>query len=241
MTVAIIPARGGSTRIPRKNIKPFCGKPMISYSIAAARASGLFDRIIVSTDDEEIASVAIAQGAEAPFRRPAELSDEYTGTNAVVAHALNWLEWHEQRTDLACCIYATAPLLQPEYLIEGHRQLLASGRLFAFSVTHYDFSVQRALRLHADGAVEALHPEFAQTRSQDLEPVWHDAGQFYWGRAEAFIDATPLYSMHSIGVKIPHYLVQDIDTPDEWKRAELMYEAHQRSLHVEATIVGNAP
>ena len=228
--VAVIPARGGSKRIPRKNIRDFLGKPILAYSIAAARDCGLFQKVLVSTDDEEIAAVARQWGAETPFVRPPELADDHTGTNAVVAHALRWLKEHRQPAELACCIYATAPLVQPAALIEGHRLLSEQGKSFAFSVTQFEFPIQRALRMHADGSVEAIQPQFAATRSQDLEHAWHDAGQFYWGRAEAFLSGAPVYAKTSVGVPIPRYRVQDIDTFDDWQRAELMYRAlHDKS------------
>lgn len=223
--VAIIPARGGSKRIPHKNIRDFLGKPILAYSVVAARDSGLFKRILVSTDDKEIAAVARQWGAETPFERPPEISDDHSGTNAVVAHALRWLTQQGESVPLACCIYATAPFVQPEPLREGHRLLLASGKAFAFSVTRFEFPIQRALRMHGDGSVEALQPQFESTRSQDLEPAWHDAGQFYWGRAEAFLNATPVYAPTSVGVPIPRHLVQDIDTLEDWQRAEAMYRA----------------
>jgi pseudaminic acid cytidylyltransferase len=225
--VAIIPARGGSKRIPRKNIRDFLGKPILAYSIAAARDCGLFGRILVSTDDEEIAAVARQWGAETPFVRPPALADDHTGTNAVVAHALRWLQEQQQRVELACCIYATAPFVQPAALVEGHRLLSEQGRAFAFAVTQFEFPIQRALRRHADGSVEAMQPQFADTRSQDLEHAWHDAGQFYWGRAEAFLAGTPVYAKTSVGVPIARHLVQDIDTLEDWRRAELMYRVLQ--------------
>lgn len=223
--VAIIPARGGSKRIPRKNIRGFLGKPIIAYSIEAARDSNLFERILVSTDDEEIATVARHCGAEAPFVRPPQLADDHTGTNAVVAHALRWLDQQGSPASIACCIYATAPFVSAEALREGRRLLLDSGKSFAFSVTRYEFPVQRALRLRADGSVEALQPQHESIRSQDFEPAWHDAGQFYWGRAEAFLDARPLHDGSSVGVPIPRHRVQDIDTLEDWDRAEAMYRA----------------
>ena len=227
MKIAVIPARGGSKRIPRKNIRPFLGKPIIAYSIEVALACGLFDQVVVSTDDSEIAEIAGNFGAQIPFIRPQALADDYAGTNAVVKHALQWFADAGQPVDLACCIYATAPLLRPEYLCAGHDALLTSGRSFAFSVTTFPFAVQRALRINADGAVEALYPEHIMTRSQDLEPAYHDAAQFYWGRAAAFVEGVTLYSPASVPVVLPRHLVQDIDTMEDWERAELMFSALQ--------------
>jgi pseudaminic acid cytidylyltransferase len=225
--LAIIPARGGSKRIPRKNIRDFCGRPVISYTIATATACGLFDRVIVSTDSAEIATVARDFGAETPFMRPPELADDFTGTNAVVRHAVLWFRDRGEEVSEACCMYATAPLLDASFVRRGHELLLQSGKSYAFSVAAFPHPIQRALRMLSDGGVQALHPEFAATRSQDLEPAYHDAGQFYWGAASAFIEGLPVFAPHSIGVVLPPHLVQDIDTPEDWERAELMYRAHR--------------
>jgi len=225
-TIAIIPARGGSKRIPRKNIKDFCGKPIIAYSIEAAKVSKLFDRIIVSTDDEEIAEVAKKYGAEIPFKRPEELSDDYTGTNAVVRHCLQWFIERGEKPDYACCIYATAPFLQPEYLKKGFDVLKNGKCTFAFSVTSYGFPIQRSIRIRPDGYVEPIFPEYIPKRSQDLEDAYHDAGQFYWGRIKSFIDhkGSPMSSPYAKPIVLPMRLVQDIDTKEDWKRAELMFK-----------------
>ncbi|MBH5401200.1 pseudaminic acid cytidylyltransferase [Bradyrhizobium sp. CNPSo 4010] len=225
MKIAVIPARGGSKRIPRKNIRPFCGKPIISYSIDAARESGLFDEIIVSTDDEEIAALSRQLGATTPFIRPREIADDFTGTNAVVKHAVTWFLERGSQISHACCIYATAPLIQPRYLREGHDALTRSDATFAFSVTSYAFPIQRALRITSTGRVDAFYPEHRLTRSQDLEPAFHDAGQFYWGTARAFLDDVPVFSPRSIGIVLPRVLVQDIDTLEDWDQAELMFRA----------------
>jgi pseudaminic acid cytidylyltransferase len=223
--VAVIPARGGSKRIPRKNIRPFAGKPVIAYSIAAARDCGLFERIMVSTDDEEIASVARAWGAEAPFVRPARLSDDHTGTNAVTAHALDWLADLGQPATLACCIYATAPFITPADLRHGHAVLTGTGKSFVFSAARFAVPIQRALRILPDGGVSPFFPEWVECRSQDLEAAYHDAGQFYWGRAEAFRDGLPLFASHSAPIILPRHRVQDIDTPEDWAEAELTHAA----------------
>ncbi|MBR0757025.1 pseudaminic acid cytidylyltransferase [Bradyrhizobium jicamae] len=227
MKIAVIPARGGSKRIPRKNIRDFCGKPIIAHSILAARQAGLFNQIVVSTDDEEIAAVARQFGASIPFMRPKEIADDFTGTNAVVRHAVQWFIAQGQDVTHACCIYATAPLIRPHYIREGHDALLASDAAFAFSVTTFDFPIQRGVRLDSDGRVDALYPEHRMTRSQDLEVAYHDAGQFYWGTARAFLDDVPLFSPQSIGVVLPRTLVQDIDTVEDWELAEFMYRVQQ--------------
>ncbi|EJL95092.1 MULTISPECIES: pseudaminic acid cytidylyltransferase [unclassified Pseudomonas] len=220
--VAIIPARGGSKRIPRKNLLPFDGVPMIVRSIRTALDSGLFERVVVSTDDAEIADVARAHGAQVPFLRPADLADDFTGTAAVIVHALQQLP----AFDYACCVYATAPLLQARYLHQGLELLEQHpDRSFAFSVCSFGFPVQRALTLEGQGALTALYPEFRHTRSQDLPEAFQDAGQFYWGRSEAWLRGEVLYSPASLPVILPRHLVQDIDTLEDWKRAEYLYAA----------------
>ncbi len=220
--VAIIPARGGSKRIPRKNLKPFDGVPMIVRSIRTALGSGLFDRVVVSTDDQEIAEVARAHGADVPFLRPADLADDFTGTAAVIVHALQQLPGF----DYACCVYATAPLLQARYLRQGFDLLEQHpDKSFAFSVTGFGFPIQRALTLDEQGALVALYPEFRHTRSQDLPEAFQDAGQFYWGRSESWLRGEVLFSPASLPVILPRHLVQDIDTPEDWKRAEYLYAA----------------
>jgi pseudaminic acid cytidylyltransferase len=225
LRLCVIPARGGSKRIPRKNIRPFAGRPIMAYSIETALESGLFDRVMVSTDDEEIAEVARRLGAEVPFMRPAGLADDQTGTNTVVRQAIQWHAVNAVQVAQACCLYATAPFIQARYLSEGLDRLLAAGKSFVFSVTPYPFPIQRAIRLNPQGEVEALYPEFRQTRSQDLEPTYHDAGQFYWGTAQAFLDEVPLFSSAALPVLLPPHLVQDIDNEEDWRRAELMYRA----------------
>jgi N-acylneuraminate cytidylyltransferase len=220
--VAIIPARGGSKRIPRKNLKPFDGVPMIVRSIRTALDSGLFERVVVSTDDAEIAEVARAHGADVPFLRPAELADDFAGTAPVIVHALQQLP----DFDYACCVYATAPLLQTRYLRQGLALLEQhQDKSYAFSVCSFGFPVQRALTLDGQGALQALYPEFRNTRSQDLPEAFQDAGQFYWGRSEAWLRGEVMYSPSSLPVILPRHLVQDIDTLEDWKRAEYLYAA----------------
>ena len=224
--LAIIPARGGSKRIARKNLKLFRGEPIIAHSIRVALASGLFERVVVSTDDPEIAEVARAHGADVPFMRPAALADDHAGTAAVVVHALRTLQEQGYRAELACCVYATAPLLQARYLREG-RALLQAGPdySFAFSVCGFGFPVQRALALTETGALTPLYPEYRETRSQDLPPAYQDAGQFYWGRADAWLQGEVVFSERSVPVILPRHLVQDIDTEEDWRRAEFLYAA----------------
>lgn len=224
--IAVIPARGGSKRIPRKNTRPFVGKPVIGYSIETAIKSGLFDRVIVSTDDNEIAHVARTFGAEVPFLRPTELADDFSGTNAVVKHCLQWLmEKEDYSVGLACCIYATAPFLRESYLRQGMELLQETRKSFVFSVTSFPFPVQRALRISKEGYIEPMYPENIFVRSQDLDEAYHDAGQFYWGTANAFLQDEVTYSSISAPVVLPRYLVQDIDTEEDWCQAELMFKA----------------
>lgn len=227
MKLAVIPARGGSKRIPGKNIKPFGGKPIIAWSIEAARDSGCFDRIIVSTDDDAIAAFARKFGAEVPFMRPPELSDDHTGTVPVIAHAVEWQNARGPVVEEACCIYATAPFLRAVDIRRGLDILKETKADIAFSVTQYAAPIQRALRVTDQGRLEMFDPTQFEKRSQDLEAAWHDAGQFYWGRASAWLEQRPLFGPHAAPVELPRYRVQDIDTPDDWKRAELLYKASE--------------
>ena len=225
MRLAVIPARGGSKRIPRKNIRPFCGKPIIAWSIEAALASGCFDRIIVSTDDEEIAEVARSRGAEIPFMRPQTLSDDHTGTTEVVGHAIDWYMDRGVVFDPVCCIYATAPFVTAIDLKRGLQTLNDTDSDFAFSVTSYAFPIQRAIKIADAGRVEMFRPECFNSRSQDLEAAFHDAGQFYWGRNEAWRSGRELFAGDSVPVILPRHRVQDIDTPEDWEHAEWLFKA----------------
>jgi pseudaminic acid cytidylyltransferase len=226
-TVAIIPARGGSKRIPRKNIKDFHGRPLIAYSIQTALESKLFDRVIVTTDDAEIAAVAEKYGAEVPFIRPKELADDFSGTQDVIDHALKWLQEHGEHYDFACTIYATAPLLQSKYLIEGYNALKNSTAVNAFSATSMPFPIQRTFKINSDGRCEMFWPEYLNSRSQDLPEAYHDAGQFYWAEANSYLETKRFFSKNALPVILPRYLVQDIDTLEDWETAELMFKAIQ--------------
>lgn len=225
MRLAVIPARGGSKRIPRKNIKLFCGKPMIAWSIEAALQSGCFDQVVVSTDDAEIAEVACQYGAQVPFMRPAALSDDHTGTTAVVAHAINWLAAQGQTPEQVCCLYATAPFVSAEDLRRGLAVLTETACDYAFSVTSYAFPIQRAIRITQANRVEMFNPEHFNTRSQDLDEAYHDAGQFYWGQANAWLQNKVIFGPASAPVLLPRHRVQDIDTPEDWTRAEWLFKA----------------
>ena len=225
MRLAIIPARGGSKRIPRKNIKMFAGKPMIAWSIEAARQSGCFDSIVVSTDDDEIAEIAQASGAEVPFMRPRELADDQTGTIPVISHAIEWYGAHREMPTEVCCIYATAPFIQADEISKGLCALLDAACSYAFSVTTYPSPIQRAFRLDQNGRVEMFQPESFNARSQDLEVAYHDAAQFYWGRASAWLAEEQVFGPGASVVMLPRYRVQDIDTEEDWIRAEYLFHA----------------
>jgi len=220
--VAIIPARGGSKRIPKKNIKEFYGKPFITYSIETALNSQLFDKVIVSTDDNEIAKISKEYGAEVQMR-PKELADDYTGTAEVIEYVLENLN---EKFDFVCTIYATAPLLQTKYLKEGFEKLKNSDAINAFSATSMPFPIQRTFKIK-DNRCEMFFPEYYSARSQDLEEAYQDAGQFYWSKLGQKSDEI-FFGKESIPIILPRYLVQDIDTLEDWQRAEVMYEVINR-------------
>ena len=224
MKIAVIPARGGSKRIPRKNIKDFCGKPMIVWSIEASKASALFDHIIVSTDDNEIADVAKKHGAEVPFIRPAELSDDYVGTGDVVKHAVEWAIKNIGKPEFICTIYATAPFIKPMDIVTGLNLLVENNSQLAFTVTSFPFPIQRAIKINKNGRVEMFQPGNFMTRSQDLEAAYHDAGQFYWAKTDAVLNDVLAFSKEAVPVILPRHRVQDIDTYEDWARAELLFQ-----------------
>jgi N-acylneuraminate cytidylyltransferase len=223
--VAVLPARGGSKRIPGKNLRPFAGRPIIAYSIDCALECGVFDRVIVSTDDERIAETALRLGAEVPFRRPVELADDHTGTSAVMAHAASWLRESSARAEAICCIYPTAPFLRSEDLRRGLEILQQGDWRFVFAAAEFRAPVFRSFSRTADGGLRMLFPEHFQSRSQDLPRVLHDAGQFCWGRTEAWVPEARIFESWSTVVEIPAWRVQDVDTPEDWLFAELMFEA----------------
>jgi len=224
MKLCVIPARGGSKRIPRKNIREFGGKPMIAWSIEASWRSGCFDQIIVSTDSAEIADIAKQLGAEVPFMRPLELANDFAGTIPVVAHAVRWYQAHGYEPKSVCCLYATAPFVQSDDIKKGLDLLeeTAADR-FVFTASSYVTPIQRALRLDSlSGEAYMRHPNQFSKRSQDLEPSYHDAGQFYWGRPQAWLHSCNLFE-GSKALLLPRWRVQDIDTEEDWNQAELIY------------------
>ena len=225
MNICIIPARGGSKRIARKNIRDFCGRPMIGWSIAVAQACGLFDRIIVSTDDDEIARIAEAEGAEVPFRRPAELANDHAGTIPVIAHAAEWLAGQGAEVSAVCCLYPTAPFCRADDLLQGRETMPQAG--YAFSAARFPAPVQRGFTRTPEGGVQMLFPDQFNRRSQDLEPIYHDAGQFYWASPDIWTGGAPVFGPGSAMVVLPPERVCDIDEPGDWARAEALFRALQ--------------
>lgn len=225
MNICIIPARGGSKRIPRKNIKDFAGKPMIEWSISAAIGAQCFNRIIVSTDDTEISDVAKSIGAEVPFVRPPSLSEDYTPTGEVVRHAVGWLELPDVSSTNVCCLYATAPFVTSEDICQSLSILDSSNCDFVLPVTSYAFPVQRALVIDKRSTcLEMKDPTEFYSRSQDLEEVFHDAGQFCWGHAATWISGATPFQKNTLPYHLPRFRVQDIDTYEDWERAELLHK-----------------
>ncbi len=230
MNIAVIPARGGSKRIPRKNILEFAGKPMIAWSIEAALRSKCFDHVVVSTDDEEIASIARMYGAEVPFYRPKELADDFTPTAPVIAHSVEWFEGKGIPVANACCIYATAPFVESSDILSGLSIISSQSVEFVFPVTSYPYPIQRALRIGLSDEVEMIYPDQRLSRSQDLEDSFHDAGQFYWGTSMAWKMNDSIFTSLSLAIKIPRHRVQDIDTLEDFRRAELMFNGLRKRV-----------
>jgi|TARA_B100000700_G_scaffold110773_1_gene124813 pseudaminic acid cytidylyltransferase len=226
MNIAVIPARGGSRRIPRKNIKNFCGKPMIAHAIDNALRSKHIQRVVVSTDDEEIAAIAIEYGADVPFMRPAALADDYTGTVPVVRHAISMLLQDGWTLDKCACIYATSPLLSSQLIDTCIEKLKESDDLkYVFTAARFSFPIQRALMQTDGGGVIPFDNDAISKRSQDLETTYHDAGQLYCSHYSEWLnEKSRVFSEKSRMVVLPQHLVQDIDTEADWQRAELLYK-----------------
>jgi len=224
MKLCVIPARGGSKRIPRKNIKKFNGKPMLAYSVEAALKSNCFDRVIVSTDDKEIAQLAKVFGAEVPYMRPDALANDHAGTLPVIKQAIEWFNQRDEIPSEVCCLYATAPFVTVESLRNAYQQLQETGADYCFTATSFPFPIQRAIKITPNNRVKMFQPDQFNQRSQDLEEAFHDAGQFYWGKASAFQALVPIFSEIASPYLLPRHLVQDIDTPEDWLRAELMHQ-----------------
>ena len=228
--IAVIPARGGSKRIPYKNIRDFFGKPIIALSIIAAKESGVFDDIIVSTDSKDIADIANKYGATTPFIRPDFISDDFTGTNDVIKHAANWYISNVGNIDYICGIYPTAPFLTPDILINGLNRLRSSNAAFVFSAVEYSYPIQRAFLISKDDRFCTISKENMLKRSQDLEKSYHDAGQFYWGLVDSFINDVPLFSSKSVPMVLPAYKAHDIDDEEDWNYAEILYAGYMHNM-----------
>jgi N-acylneuraminate cytidylyltransferase len=222
--ICVIPARGGSKRIPHKNIMDFCGKPMIAWSIEAAIESELFSRIIVSTDSQEIKSVAIKYGALAPFTRPDRLADDFATTNDVMRHAVLSCESTGFPSKLFCCLYATAPFVRASDLRMAFQVAEQGGWDYVFSAAEFSSTIFRGFTIGDNGSTKMLYPELFYTRSQDLESVYHDAGMFYLGTRDAWVEKEAIFGARSHPLVIPSYRVQDIDDQGDWRRAELMHQ-----------------
>lgn len=225
--LAVIPARGGSKRIPRKNIRPFLGVPLLERTVRLLAEAAVFERLIVSTDDDEIAAVARAAGAEVPFRRPAELASDTAGTLPVIAHAIAEMRALGMQPAYVACVYPAAVLTRVSDIRGAWELLRDSGADYVFTATSFPYPIQRALRRSGAGC-EMVWPEHRETRSQDLEPAFHDAGQFYFGRCEAWLEGRPLFSPGARMLELPRHRVQDIDTPEDWERAELIFRLLER-------------
>lgn len=225
--LCIIPARGGSKRIPRKNIKLFLGKPIIAYSIEAAIESGLFDQVMVSTDDAEIAKIAIEYGAEVPFMRSAETANDFATTYEVIEEVVNNYKKLGIKFENICCIYSCAPFVTENKLAQAYKLLLSQHFDTVFPVMRFGFPVQRSLKMEADGKTNFFYPEFALARSQDLTDSFHDAGQFYWMNAKACMAQQKILTENTGSIEITELEGQDIDNEVDWKLAELKYELLQ--------------
>lgn len=228
-TLAIIPARGGSKRIPRKNIRPFLGKPIIAYAIQAALDSGLFTEVMVSTDDDEIASVALNYGASVPFRRSPETANDFAGTIEVLLEVLDNYAQTNYRFEQLCCIYPTAPFISSEQLFNSYQLLLKKNVDIVYPIQQFSFPVQRAFKFN-DGLLSWANPESFLLRSQDLETMYHDAGQFYWFNIPRLLETKQLKGLTAGGIIIDEMHAHDIDTEEDWKIAEFKYQLLKESL-----------
>jgi len=223
--LAVIPARGGSKRLPRKNIRQMSGRPLIEWAIELALDSNLFESVIVSTDDQEIAKIALAAGAAVPFERPAELSNDSASTGSVVAHAVREMQGHGFAGEFVCCIYPASIFVNECDLANSRLLLERSDRDYAATLVRYQHPIQRALDMDSQQRVTAVDPRGAAYRTQDLSPRWHDAGQFYWGRTQSWLDQIPVLP-NSVGYELNATEVQDIDDEVDWQRAQIIHTQH---------------
>lgn len=231
MRICVIPARGGSKRIPRKNIRLFSGRPMIYWPIRAAKLSGCFDYIMVSTDDDEIAETAKECGADVPFKRPVEIADDRSGTLDVLKHAVQWADEHlNTPINEVCCLYATAAFVTPADLRAGLCSLESNGESdhVVFTASEYPTPIERAFKCQESRAV-MVSPWNAQTRTQDLEKSYYDCGQFYWARSRRWLSSTSLFTDCSF-IEIPRWRAHDIDEESDWQFAEMIYQASATKL-----------
>lgn len=222
--IAIIPARGGSKRIPRKNVKDFLGMPIIAYSIKAALESGIFDEVMVSTDDEKIAKVAKEYGANVPFLRSKETANDFATTADVINEVLDTYRAEGKDFDIVCCLYATAPFVTAERLKEASDILDTGSFDSAFTCVPFSYPVQRGLVINEDGRIEMKWPEYKLSRSQDLPTIYHDAGQFYFATLSAFKKSNGFWGENTAPVILSELEVQDLDTPTDWAIAEMKYK-----------------
>lgn len=223
-SIAIIPARGGSKRIHRKNIKDFLGKPIMAYSIETAKNSGLFDEIMVSTDDEEIAELAQKLGAQVPFLRSAENANDFATTVDVLLEVIHHYERSGKKYQYGCCLYPTAPFITTELLMESKKQIVKHGYDCVFPVLPFTYPIQRALKIGNDGRIELFQPDFLTTRSQDLTPAFHDSGQFYWFNVSAVMEHKSLWTKNTAALTISEMDAHDIDNLEDWEIAEFKYK-----------------
>ncbi len=224
MKIAIIPARGGSKRIKRKNIKAFHGKPIIAWSIEAIKKSNIFEDIIVSTDDKEIAKISESCGASVPFMRPSDLSDDFTDTKSVICHAIDWLKENKTKPDFVCCVYPTSPLLIPEDLQRASELVEKFPESFILPVCSYQYPINRALMLNEKGYLRPIKPGYIKERSQDIEEAYHDAGQFYFAKTELWLNKKNILENENIPLIISRLRSQDIDDIEDWILAEKLFE-----------------
>lgn len=222
MRMCVIPARGGSKRIPRKNIREFLGKPIIAYSIEAALESNCFEEVLVSTDDKEIADLSIKYGAQVPFLRPQKLSDDLSNTLSVVKHAIEQRD-SNNNLESVCCLYATAPFIDAKTINQSYEKFISSNASFCLGITNFSFPIQRAVRISNNNRIEIINEDNSNKNSQDFEETFHDAGQFCWGKASAFRKEISVYAGLTIPYILKNNLVRDIDTIEDWIQAEAMY------------------
>ena len=224
MNILIIPARGGSKRIHKKNIREFCGKPIIYWPLKIAKDSKLFDKVIVSTDDYEIAEIAEDLGAEVPFLRPERLSDDYCGINPVLSYTISNMEKQSYRINNVCCIYPTSVFLEKNDLINGFEILQSGDWSYVFSATKFTYPIFRSFKKKSNGGVQMFFPKYYEKRSQDIPIAYHDAAQFYWANSETWKKEERIFSENSFPLILPNWRVKDIDDEDDFKSAELLFK-----------------